>query len=103
MQYWHDFASICKTSDNKTVIVSGGAHNKTVEQYVLETNQWKTLPDLRESRQHHASCVIANTVYVFMGMKDNLISVKSIESLKLGHNRWQFFAMPKFSSVPLEK
>lgn len=81
------------------IFIAGGSTNKEnttrhCERYIVATNTWKRLPELRQSRFQTSMCFFNNggTLFCFGGMekKDthSFAAIDSIERLSKGQNTW---------------
>ncbi|CAH1163471.1 unnamed protein product [Phaedon cochleariae] len=81
---------------NNTLVVCGGYDRieclRTVEQYIPETNSWKNLPQMRESRGRFQIAVLDEKVYA-IGGSNGTTELDSVEMLDLSIGKW--VKMPK--------
>lgn len=56
--------------------------DSSVERFNLASEQWEYMPDMLEARYSHASCALANAVYVFCGVGKFDEELQSIERLR---------------------
>lgn len=74
--------------------ISDSEATKHCERYIIATNQWKRLPELKEAKISVSLCFFNNggTLYAFGGMTQNgqglLTPTASIERLSKGQNQW---------------
>jgi len=75
------YPSACYSRDTKTIAVIGGKEaSKKVECYDLQSDQWRSLPDLNVGRHDGSSCFHAGFLYVFGGICGE-IYLNSIERI----------------------
>ncbi|XP_045467411.1 influenza virus NS1A-binding protein homolog A-like isoform X2 [Harmonia axyridis] len=76
---------------NNTLFVCGGYDRteclRTVEQYIPETNIWKQLPTMRESRGRFKIAVLNDKVYA-LGGSNGTTELASVEMLDLSIGKW---------------
>ncbi|XP_056640302.1 influenza virus NS1A-binding protein-like isoform X1 [Diorhabda sublineata] len=81
---------------NNTLIVCGGYDRteclKSVEQYIPETNTWKTLPQMRENRGRFKIAVLDDKIYA-IGGSNGTTELDSVEMLDMSIGKW--VKMPK--------
>ncbi|KAG5891762.1 hypothetical protein JTB14_012496 [Gonioctena quinquepunctata] len=81
---------------NNSLIVCGGYDRteclKSVEQYIPETNSWKSLPQMRENRGRFKIAVLEEKVYA-IGGSNGTTELDSVEMLDMSINKW--VKMPK--------
>ena len=81
---------------NRYIYVSGSAepkYSKTVEVFDIVTQRWKEVAHMHTARSYHASCSIADTVYVFCG-RNQIGSLSSIEKKLHGTTEgWQILTV----------
>ncbi|XP_060519153.1 influenza virus NS1A-binding protein-like isoform X2 [Cylas formicarius] len=81
-----------------TVLVCGGYDRveclRSVEQYIPETNSWKNLPSMRESRGRFKIAVFGDKVYA-IGGSNGTTELDSVEMLDMSVAKWiKMPAMP---------
>ena len=75
------------------VYITGGAHSnkRQVSVFDLVKKQWSEAPPLNMDREHHASCIIGEKVYVIGGM----LNPEFMESLRINQDRdWTSIRLP---------
>ncbi|KAK9872409.1 hypothetical protein WA026_017869 [Henosepilachna vigintioctopunctata] len=76
---------------NNTLLVCGGYDRteclRSVEQYIPETNTWKKLPQMRESRGRVKIAVLNDKVYA-VGGSNGTTELDSVEMLDLSMGKW---------------
>ncbi|CAH1978888.1 unnamed protein product [Acanthoscelides obtectus] len=84
-----------------TLVVCGGYDRteclKSVEQYIPETNEWKSLPPMREARGRCKIAVINDKVYA-IGGSNGTTELDSAEVLDMAVNKWV-----KIPNMPLAR
>lgn len=74
-----------------TLIVCGGYDRteclRSVEQYIPETNTWKNLPQMRESRGRFKIAILSDKVYA-IGGSNGTTELDSVEMLDLNIGKW---------------
>lgn len=90
----------CAVYPNFTqIFIAGGSISeneatKSCERYIIENDQWKRLPELREAKFNCSLCFFNNgsTLYCFGGVKktgaNQMDALSSIERLSKGQNCW---------------
>ncbi|KAJ8936661.1 hypothetical protein NQ314_012201 [Rhamnusium bicolor] len=84
-----------------TLIVCGGYDRteclRSVEQYIPETNSWKSLPQMKESRGRFKIAVLSDKVYA-IGGSNGTTELDSVEMLDLTIGKWM-----KMPNMPLAR
>lgn len=81
------------------IFIAGGSISeneatKSCERYIIENNQWKRLPEMREAKTNVSLCFFNNgsTLYAFGGVKKTgphqMETLNSIERLSKGVSNW---------------
>jgi len=90
--------------NHSQIFVAGGstsreATSRHCERYIVATNTWKRLPELRQSRFQTSLCFFNNgsTLFTFGGMEKSsshsFDPLDSIERLSKGQNTWALLSV----------
>ena len=76
----------CKIPDG--FVLTGGVDNTLCSMYLLSTNTWKQLKDMKSARCNHGSIFTNGKIFVFGGGNRTMSKSASVHSLALDGNSW---------------
>ena len=71
--YGHKYGGLIQTPDKKSIIAIGGIDTKDVEIFNIENHTIEELPNLLSERINSSYSFIGETLYAFLGQKNNTI------------------------------
>ena len=99
-----DWPSLCLFSERYVFSIGGlqkgvfsNAATKYIERHDLATNMWEAMPSLNMARYRASSCILNQTLYVFVGLGDYGSFINTVEKMDLSgsdagkSSRWELF------------